>query len=53
MDLRNLENLGEKGTVEFGENVGNQKMEREWELMVMEWGEIVENKERNGYEGLC
>ena len=28
-----------KGLWEFGENVGNQKMEREWELMVMKWGD--------------
>ena len=38
---------------EFGENVGNKKMEREWELMVMKWGEIVGNKEGNSYEELC
>ena len=28
-------------------------MKREWELMVMKWGEMVENEERKGYEGLC
>ena len=38
---------------EVGENMGNQKMEMECELMVMKWGEMVGNKERNGYEGLC
>lgn len=32
--------------------MGNQKMERELELMVMKWGEIVGNEERNSYEGL-
>ena len=28
-------------------------MKREWELMVMKWGEMVGNEERNVYEGLC
>ena len=32
--------------------MGNQNIKREWELMVMKWGKIVGNKERNGYEGL-
>ena len=37
--------------LEFGENVANQKMDMEWELMVMKWGEMVEEEESNGYEG--
>ena len=36
----------------LGENVGNQKIEREWELTVMKWQEMVGNEEINGYEGL-
>ena len=28
-------------------------MEREWELIVMKWAEMVGNEERNGYERLC
>ena len=33
--------------------MGNQKIERELELMVMKWGEIGGNEEKNGNEGLC
>ena len=38
---------------EFGKNKGNQKMEREWELRVIKWEEMLGNEERNSYEGLC